>query len=47
MGDGVAFVSVTVCGDDWVDDWGFGDGAGALLFEGFEEVVVFGVHINK
>ncbi len=46
VGDGIAFVGMSVGSDDGVEDGWFGDGAGALLFEGFDEVMVFSVHIK-
>ncbi len=46
VGDGIAFVRMAVGSDDGVEDGWFGDGAGALLLKGFDEVVVFSVHIK-
>lgn len=44
MGDGFSLVSLSVRGDDRIVHLSFGDGAGPLLLEAFDEVMIFGVH---
>ena len=47
LGNGLSFICVSIGGDDGVKYLSFGDGTGGLLFEGFDEVVAFAIHLNN